>query len=240
MTATVELFVNGTLMRGDVLHRNLDGSRFISEARTAERYRLFSIGDVHPGMVEARGTPGVAVAGELYEHDLEHLERLVAGEPPGLGIAVVELEDGTRSLGVFWVASELPETAIDISEHGDWRVYRSAAAGRQVRRAPAQRPPMKRLEGRFSGPLTVHQDTSFHGKIEGDLRVAPGVVCLVHGMVAGDLHIGTGSVVELRGMVAGSATNLGRLEVYGVVRGPIHDEGDGETRMVDLRGRVGA
>jgi len=50
-TLRVELFVNGTLMRGDVLHQNLDGARFISEARTAPRYRLYSIGDVHPGMI---------------------------------------------------------------------------------------------------------------------------------------------------------------------------------------------
>ena len=133
MPATVQLFVNGTLMRGDVLHRNLDGARFVSEASTAPRYRLFSIGDVHPGMVEAEAGDGVAVAGELYELDLEHLERLIAGEPPGLGIAVVELEDGTRSLGVFWVASEMPETAIDISEHGGWRAYRSTTTAHSGR-----------------------------------------------------------------------------------------------------------
>jgi gamma-glutamylcyclotransferase (GGCT)/AIG2-like uncharacterized protein YtfP len=113
-------------MRGDVLHGNLDGSRFIGEARTAARYRLFSIRDVHPAMVESRDDHGVSVAGELYELDLEHLERLIAGEPRGLGIAVVELEDGRRSLGVFWVGGHLPDSATDISEYGDWRLYRAA------------------------------------------------------------------------------------------------------------------
>jgi adenine/guanine/hypoxanthine permease len=128
-TSTVELFVNGTLMRGDVLHGNLDGARFVSEASTAPRYRLFSIGDVHPGMVEAEpGSPGVSVAGEVYELELAHLERLVADEPPGLGIGVVELAGGDRRLGVFWVASELPATAIEISAHGGWRAYRAQAA----------------------------------------------------------------------------------------------------------------
>jgi gamma-glutamylcyclotransferase (GGCT)/AIG2-like uncharacterized protein YtfP len=123
MVNAVELFVNGTLMRGDVLHRNLDGARFLSEARTAPRYRVYSIGDVHPGMIEARGE-GVSVSGELYELDLEHLERVIASEPPGLGIRVVELEGGERTLGIFWVAAELPATAIDISEYGGWRAYR--------------------------------------------------------------------------------------------------------------------
>ena len=95
---------------------------------------------------------------------------------------------------------------------------------------------MRKLEGRFMGPLTVREDTSLHGKVEGDLCISPGAVCLVHGMVAGNLDIGAGAVVELRGMVAGSATTRGRLKVYGVVRGFIHDEDGGETTIVDLAG----
>jgi gamma-glutamylcyclotransferase (GGCT)/AIG2-like uncharacterized protein YtfP len=124
LTESVELFVNGTLMRGDILHANLEGARFLGDARTASRYRLYSIGDVHPGMIPAT-TDGVSVTGELYRLELEHLERLVEAEPPGLGIGVVELAGGERTLGVFWVASELPESAIDISACGGWREYRS-------------------------------------------------------------------------------------------------------------------
>ena len=124
---TIELFVNGTLMRGDVLHANLDGARFVSEDRTAPRYRLYSIGDVHPGMVAAE-SDGVSVSGELYELDLDHLERLIVGEPAGLGVGVVELEGAGKRLGIFWVASELPASAIDISSYGGWREYRRATA----------------------------------------------------------------------------------------------------------------
>jgi adenine/guanine/hypoxanthine permease len=128
---TVELFVNGTLMRGDVLHGNLAGARFVTEARTAPRYRLFSIGDIHPGMIKAADpADGVSIAGELYELTLEHLERLIVAEPRGLGVGVVELADGGRRLGILWVAPELHETAIDISHHGDWRAYRAHEAAR--------------------------------------------------------------------------------------------------------------
>ena len=113
-------------MRGDILHANLEGARFVSEARTAPRYRLFSIGDVHPGMTAAE-RDGVSVTGEIYELELEHLERLLAGEPAGLGLGVVELEDVGKMLGIFWVASELPQTAVDISRFGGWREYRRAS-----------------------------------------------------------------------------------------------------------------
>src|SRR5581483_564539 len=63
--AAVDLFVNGTLMRGLALHGNLDGAEFLGEARTAPIYRLYSIDDRHPGMFEVE-QGGVAVAGELY------------------------------------------------------------------------------------------------------------------------------------------------------------------------------
>ena len=123
LAKTVELFVNGTLMRGDVLHANLKGARFLSEARTAPRYRLFSIGDVHPGMIPSTSN-GVSVVGEIYRLELDHLERLIVAEPEGLGIGVVELASGDRTLGVFWVAPNLPSTAVDISHFGGWREYR--------------------------------------------------------------------------------------------------------------------
>jgi gamma-glutamylcyclotransferase (GGCT)/AIG2-like uncharacterized protein YtfP len=123
----VELFVNGTLMRGDVLHANLDGADFLGEAQTALRYRLFSIGDVHPGMILAE-SDGVSVAGEIYRLELQHLERLVIAEPPGLGIGVVELASGDRTLGIFWVAPELPDSAVEISDFGGWRAYRDSTA----------------------------------------------------------------------------------------------------------------
>ena len=127
MERTIQLFVNGTLMRGDVLHGNLDGARFVSAARTAPRYRLFSIGDVHPGMIPTE-REGASVNGEIYEIELGHLEQLLVDEPPGLGLGVVELEAGEKLLGVFWVAPELPASALEISRFGGWREYRDATA----------------------------------------------------------------------------------------------------------------
>jgi len=92
---------------------------------------------------------------------------------------------------------------------------------------------MRRIEGKFRGPMQIREDTSFHGMIDGDVSVAPGVTLLAHGKIAGDLDIGAGATVELRGMVAGSSLNRGDLKVYGVVRGFMHDEEGGQTSMVD-------
>jgi hypothetical protein len=93
---------------------------------------------------------------------------------------------------------------------------------------------MKRIDGRFSGPLFIGEDTSLHGKVEGDVTVASGVTLLAHGMIDGNLDIGSGATVELRGMVAGSSLNRGNLKVYGVVRGFMRDEEGGQTRLSDL------
>ena len=59
------LFVNGTLMRGLALNRNLDGADFVEEARTAPVYRIYSIGDVHPGMFEVADTTVVPPTAEV-------------------------------------------------------------------------------------------------------------------------------------------------------------------------------
>jgi gamma-glutamylcyclotransferase (GGCT)/AIG2-like uncharacterized protein YtfP len=124
--ARVSLFVNGTLMRGEPLHGNLAGTRFIGPARTAPRYRLLSVGGRHPAMIPAGVGPGAAISGELYELDLVQLQRVLEHEPPGLGLGVVELEDGSRTLGILWTARNMPESATDISIYGGWREYRTA------------------------------------------------------------------------------------------------------------------
>ncbi len=119
----VVLFVNGTLMRGLALHANLDGAELLGPARTAPRYRLYSIGDVHPGMFEV-DQGGVSVAGELYRVPPEVLRRVEAGEPPGLYRGPVQLEDGRVVQGILYPRERAEGVHRDISNYGDWRRYR--------------------------------------------------------------------------------------------------------------------
>jgi gamma-glutamylcyclotransferase (GGCT)/AIG2-like uncharacterized protein YtfP len=121
------LFVNGTLMRGLKLHANLEGATFLEAPRTAPVYRLYSIGDVHPGMFRV-DTGGVSVAGELYEIPDDVWRRVEAGEPPGLYRGPVELEDGRVVPGILFPREMAEGRHRDISAFGDWRSYWAAAA----------------------------------------------------------------------------------------------------------------
>jgi adenine/guanine/hypoxanthine permease len=121
--SVVRLFVNGTLMRGEPLHDNLGSAVFCGVARTMPSYRLLSVRDLHPAMIPAAAGSGVSVTGELYDVSLPQLKQLLEGEPPGLGLGVVDLAEGAQSLGICWTAIEIPADATDISSHGGWREY---------------------------------------------------------------------------------------------------------------------
>ena len=119
---TFVLFVNGTLMRGESLHGNLNGAQFLREAWTAPRYRLYSIADRHPGMFE---TPdgGVSVHGELYEVTERVWQRVAANEPANLYKGTVELDDSTTVDGILYPRELAQRRHRDISTFADWREY---------------------------------------------------------------------------------------------------------------------
>ena len=122
----VLLAVNGTLMRGLALNRNLvdAGATFVREARTAPVYRLWSIGDRHPAMMRFEAG-GAAIALEVWSVPAAGLAGILLGEPAGLSIGKVRLEDGTETLGVLGEPA-LCEGMPEITAHGGWRAYIAA------------------------------------------------------------------------------------------------------------------
>jgi len=118
----VELFVNGTLMRGMSLHKNLQGAEFLGEFHTLPLYRLYSIDDVHPGMFEVE-KGGVSVTGEMYRMSDEILQRVKNTEPPDLYFGDVKLNNGRVAKGVLFPRDIAESNHKDISEYGDWRAY---------------------------------------------------------------------------------------------------------------------
>ncbi|HEX4702304.1 MAG TPA: gamma-glutamylcyclotransferase [Pseudonocardiaceae bacterium] len=120
------MFLNGGGMRGGPLHHQLHGAPLVRTARSAPRYRYYSVGDRFPAMREvAQGFQGHTVLGEVYDVPLETLrDHLLPAEPPELELGIVELDDGTACLATvlraeFTGAADLK----DISEIGDWRIY---------------------------------------------------------------------------------------------------------------------
>jgi AGZA family xanthine/uracil permease-like MFS transporter len=108
-------------MRGLGLHDNLAGAEFVEEVATAPKYRMHSIGDVHPGMYEVE-TGGASIVGELYNLPIDVLLHVIEGEPPGLHRGPVTLADGRIVPGILFDA-DLAKDHPDISQHRDWRVY---------------------------------------------------------------------------------------------------------------------
>ena len=123
---TVKFVVNGTLMRGLELEKNLLNVKavFIREIKTAKCYRLWSIGDRHPAMlrVDAADELAVQVETELWEIPCAGLASVLQKEPEGLSVGKVLLENGEMGLGGIgepW----LVKTGTEISRFGGWRRY---------------------------------------------------------------------------------------------------------------------
>jgi len=123
MGSGILLAVNGTLMRGLQLNGNLltAGATFVREDFTAPVYKLWSIGDKYPGMVQV-SSGGVAIALEIWQVPPAGLVQVLLQEPPGLSIGQVHLQSGETTLGVL--AEPITcEGQKEISDRGGWREY---------------------------------------------------------------------------------------------------------------------
>lgn len=126
MEGSLELAVNGTLMRG--LERNeylvAAGAVFDREARTAPTYRLWTIDDVHPAMIRV-ADGGASIAVEIWRVPPAGLAAILLSEPDGLCVGRLTLDDGSEVLGVL-AEPALVEGQREITEHGGWRAYVAA------------------------------------------------------------------------------------------------------------------
>jgi hypothetical protein len=99
------------------------GATFLTAAKTAPRYRLFSVDDRYPGMVRvSEGEAGASISLEIWEVSPVGLVSILEREPAGLSLGRVELQDGSYVFGVLaepWVVSRKKE----ITPFGGWRDY---------------------------------------------------------------------------------------------------------------------
>ncbi|WP_020617086.1 allophanate hydrolase [Paenibacillus daejeonensis] len=132
--AMTQVAVCGLHMRGLPLEKQMleHGARFLREAQTAPRYRLFKLATVpaKPGLVK-QSQGGVPIALEVWEMPLERFGSFAALIPAPLGIGKVELEDGTEVPGFIcegYAAAGGLGKPEDVSHFGGWRRMLAASA----------------------------------------------------------------------------------------------------------------
>lgn len=125
----MRFFICGSALRGQPDHKNLGDARFLSEARTAPKYRLHSVKNGwHPGIYEVE-SGGIPIPGELYELSDEQYRHLLAGEPPDMYEAQIELDDGTTVSAMLYPRELIErDREPDISHLGGWANYKAASS----------------------------------------------------------------------------------------------------------------
>jgi hypothetical protein len=118
----VLILVIGSALRSLGVDQAALGLTFVEEARTAPRYRLFAIDDRFAALVET-DEGGISVLGELAALPDELLEAVLAGEPPGVTQAPVELSDGRVVHAATGDPARLPASALDITGFGGFAAY---------------------------------------------------------------------------------------------------------------------
>lgn len=120
------LAVNGTLMRGLALESNLlrVQAAFCEEARTDACYRLWSVRDEYPAMLRVDPADSLAagIAVEVWSVPASGIAKVLRGEPAGLSIGKVRLDDGRMVLGVL-AEPETVKGMREITAYGGWRAY---------------------------------------------------------------------------------------------------------------------
>ncbi len=119
-------FICGSALTGQPDHGNLGGARLLGAVSTQPKYRLHSVGGRHPGIYEAE-SGGISIPGELYELTDEQYAFLMAGEPPDLYEADVDLADGTTASAMLYPRDLIERNNYDdISQHGGWVNYKAS------------------------------------------------------------------------------------------------------------------
>jgi gamma-glutamylcyclotransferase (GGCT)/AIG2-like uncharacterized protein YtfP len=120
---SVHIFLNGTAMSDGADHGSIAGSTFVGAARTAPRYRFYSVRDEFPGLVP--DGEGASIAGEVYDVDeAVWYDALLPQEPVELVPGEIELEDGRTARAMILDLARLSSQEYrDITGYGGWRQY---------------------------------------------------------------------------------------------------------------------
>ena len=96
------IFVYGTLKRGQRNHHFLRDQKFLADAQTESRYRLYDTGR-HPALVNDAGN-GIAVQGEVWQVSEETLQKLdeYEGVPEYFSRRPIGLQDWDTAVEAYF------------------------------------------------------------------------------------------------------------------------------------------
>lgn len=98
-------------------------AKFTREAKTGDQYRMWSIDDSYPAMIQD-DTDGASIELEIWELSTDALVEVLRNEPPGLSMGKVNLNDGEWVFGIFG-EPYICEGMQEITKWGGWRKYLS-------------------------------------------------------------------------------------------------------------------
>jgi gamma-glutamylaminecyclotransferase len=126
MTTIHDIFVYGSLLKGESNHRLLAAAEFVGPGMTLPEYRLVDLG-LYPGVV-AGGT--IAIMGEVYRVPVRLMPALDALEDhPDVYVRTpIRLAEGGEVL-MYILHPHLAEGRKEVPS-GDWRAYRRTRDGR--------------------------------------------------------------------------------------------------------------
>ena len=88
-----------------------------------------------------------------------------------------------------------------------------------------------RMTDMIEGPITVAEDMTIRGMVDGGVTVACNGAIVLHGMVDGDVIVEPGGSAIIHGMVYGAVVNRGgHVEVHGMVDS-VRDSNDARTKI---------
>lgn len=116
------VLVIGSALRSLGVDQAAMGLTFLEEARTASKYRLYSLDERWAALVPVE-EGGVSVAGELVEVSDERWPEIVASEPQGIVPGPIELSDGREVVAALGDPDYMERYAVEISAFGSFAAY---------------------------------------------------------------------------------------------------------------------
>jgi adenylate cyclase len=177
-------------------------------------YRVQLDGSARPDARRPGGSPPAPIGAAAVPGRAERIRafrrRALRGGFLIVVLCVINLATSSRYLWFFWPASFIAAALAWNALHLYWPGLVGAD---------------ERSWQKIGGDATFSRDTTFRGRIGGNVVVAPGVRLELTGEVGGDLTIGRGAIAEVHGRIRGHVLNRGgTLRLSGKLLGELREE----------------